>query len=62
MEGLVQLVVKKVIRCYVCYKDIRGASNYHRHLELHDKVAVGWICQEESFSAARAGLGITHLT
>lgn len=65
MEGLAQLERRKVIRCYVCHKDIRGASNYYRHLELHNLVAVGWICQVEGCSAAypksRASDNTSHL-
>lgn len=38
MEGLKKLERKKVIRCYVWLKDIRGASNNHRHLGTHNKI------------------------
>lgn len=44
METAAQAKRKRVFRCSTCSKDIKGSNNYSRHLELHDEVALGYIC------------------
>lgn len=32
---------------HICGAAIQGATNYHHHMEAHEAVTLGWLCERE---------------